>query len=140
MEREYPVPGYEKYFATENGDIISYKGTRKTLKPQSSPKHAARSGGRGGRKKIYLSRSGITKTFNIQRVILAAKIGRTLEPWEQACHLDGDPTNNAMANLEVGCFVNNAIDCIENGKRQSSAEQIKRAIKRLKGLLKTLDE
>ncbi len=136
MEREYPVPGYEKYFATQNGDIISYKGTRKTLKPQSSPKHSARC---GGRKKITLSRSGKRKSFNYQRVVLAAKLGRTLEPWEQACHIDGDPTNNAMANLEVGCFVNNAIDCIENGKRQSSAEQIKRAIKRLKELLKTLD-
>ena len=31
MEREYPIPGYEKYFATENGDNISHKGNGKTL-------------------------------------------------------------------------------------------------------------
>ena len=68
------------------------------------------------------------------RVILSAKLKRELESWEQACHIDGDRFNNSMANLQVGCFVNNAIDCLENGNRKSSPSQIQRAIKRLQKL------
>ena len=35
MEREYPVPGYEGYFATESGDIISYKGKQRRVLKQA---------------------------------------------------------------------------------------------------------
>ena len=138
MEQEYPVPGYEGYFATESGDIISYKGKqRKVLKPSLSRCFRAE---RAPSCQLYDGRKKRGKTYRVVRVVLSAKLGRALEHWEQACHIDGNRTNNRMDNLQVGCFVNNAIDCLENGKRQSSVEQIKRAIKRLKGLLKTLDK
>lgn len=138
MEREYPVPGYEGYFATESGDIISYKGKqRKVLKPALSRCHRAE---KAPSCQLYDGKKRTGKTYRVVRVVLSAKLGRALEHWEQACHIDGNRTNNRMDNLQVGCFVNNAIDCLENGKRQSSVEQIKRAIKRLKGLLKTLDK
>ena len=134
MEREYPVPGHEKYFATKDGNIISYIGRgRRELKPFGvGLRHR-----RHRRKAVRLKGK---KQCLVSRTVLSAKVGRPLEPWEQACHIDGDSSNNAMDNLEVGCWVNNAIDCLENGNRQSSAEQIKRAIKRLKELLKALDE
>ena len=32
MERKYPVSGYEGYFATESGDIISYKRGQRAIK------------------------------------------------------------------------------------------------------------
>ena len=135
MEREYPVPGYEKYFATKDGNIISYAGReRRELKTFGASARTR------NRKRVRIKDQKQWKHCMVSRTVLSAKIGRPLEPWEQACHIDGDPTNDAMDNLEVGCFVNNAIDCLENGKRQSSVEQIKRAIKRLKGLLKTLDK
>jgi len=137
MEREYPVPGYEGYFATESGDIISYKGKqRKVLKPATGRTRD----NRFYSCHLYDGKKRTGKTYKVVRVVLSAKLGRALEHWEQACHIDGNRTNNRMDNLQVGCFVNNAIDCLENGKRQSSVEQIKRAIKRLKGLLKTLDK
>ena len=138
MEQEYPVPGYEGYFATESGDIISYKGKqRKILKPNLTRSYRAE---RARSCQLYNSKYKTGKTCRVVRVVLSAKLGRALEHWEQACHIDGNHTNNRMDNLQVGCFVNNAIDCLENGKRQSSVEQIKRAIKRLKGILKTLDK
>ena len=128
MEQEYPVPGYEEYFATESGDIISYKsGQRKVLR-QWLFKSARRLG-------VRLSKHGNGISKLSSRVILSAKLGRELEDWEQACHLDGDHYNNSMANLQVGCFVNNAIDCLENGDRKSSPSQIQRAIERLEKLL-----
>ena len=129
MEREYPVPGYEDYFATESGDIISYKvKQRKVLKP-------ALTGYPNPRLGFCLCKNKKKKTYLVHRVILSAKLGRDLESWEQACHIDGNPYNNRMDNLQVGCFVNNAIDCLENGNRKSSPSQIQRAIKRLQKLV-----
>lgn len=132
MEREYPVPGYEGYFATESGDIISYKrGQRKVLKQWLN------GGNRCHRRlSVSLFRKNKTRKSEIaHRVILSAKLRRELEVWEQTCHIDGNHNNNSMANLQVGDFVNNAIDCLENGNRKSSPSQIRRAIKRLQKLL-----
>ena len=134
MEREYPVPGYEGYFATESGDIISYKsGQRKVLKHWLFNKNKTTSRRSCPGVRLYKHGTGISKLLS--RVILSARLGRELEDWEQACHLDGNHNNNSMANLQVGCFVNNAIDCLENGGRKSSPSQIRRAIKRLQKLL-----
>ena len=129
MEREYPVPGYEGYFATKSGDIISYKsGQRKVLKPFRV--------GRQHQRGVRICKKGEKKKNRyVGRLILSAKLGRELEDWEQCCHIDGDRTNNSMANLQVGDFVNNAIDCLENGSRKSNLFQIQRAIKRLQKLL-----
>ena len=133
MEREYPVPGYEGYFATESGEFISYKrGSRKVLKQWEGL--CARMH-RSGILYIRLSKDGVGKSMLSHRVIVSAKLGRELEDWEQCCHIDGNRTNNRMDNLQVGCFVNNAIDCLENGNRKSSLSQIHRAIKRLQKLV-----
>ena len=133
MEREYPVPGYEGYFATESGDIISYKGKQSRVLKQvlcggTSPPGRRRLG-------VKLYRNKASKTERVHRVILSAKLGRKLEDWEQTCHIDGNCRNNRMDNLQVGCWVNNAIDCLENGNRKSSPYQIQRAIERLQELL-----
>lgn len=134
MEREYPVPGYEGYFATESGEFISYKrGQRKVLKQWIRPRSA--SCHRDGIHYIQLRKDGAGISKQSHRMIVSAKLGRELEDWEQCCHIDGNRTNNRMDNLQVGCFVNNAIDCLENGNRKSSPSQIHRAIKRLQKLL-----
>tara|TARA_B100000405_G_scaffold263934_1_gene200398 strand:+ start:4968 stop:5495 length:528 start_codon:yes stop_codon:yes gene_type:complete len=134
MEREYPVPGYEGYFATESGDIISYKrGQRKVLKQSMTGASINRPGRQ--RLGVALSRNKTRTTKKAHRLILSAKLGRKLEDWEQTCHMDGNHHNNSMANLEVGDCVNNSIDCLENGNRKSSPSQIKRAIKRLQKLV-----
>ena len=130
MEREYPVPGYEGYFATESGDIISYKrGQRKVLKVFTLNNRT------GTAFVVGVYKDSTRKTHKVHRLILSAKLARKLEDWEQCCHIDGNSTNNNMDNLRAGCFVNNAIDCLENGNRKSSPSQIHRAIKRLQKLL-----
>tara|TARA_E500000178_G_C16921129_1_gene707290 strand:+ start:186 stop:707 length:522 start_codon:yes stop_codon:yes gene_type:complete len=134
MEREYPVPGYEGYFATESGDIISYKGKQRRVLKQALVGGNINHPGRR-RLGLQLARNKTKKTERAHRVVLSAKLGRELEGWEQCCHIDGNRTNNRMDNLQVGCFVNNAIDCLENGGRKSSPSQIRRAIKRLQKLL-----
>lgn len=133
MEREYPVPGYEGYFATESGEIISYKGKQRRVLKQSLRDRTNAPGRR--RLSVNLCRNKTGKTEIAHRLILSAKLGRELEGWEHTCHMDGNHNNNSMVNLEVGDFVNNAIDCLENGNRKSSPFQIQRAIKRLQKLL-----
>ena len=128
MEQEYPVPGYEGYFATESGDVISYmRGQKKVLKPYKK--------GRNQQGVRIYKKGGKKKDRYVGRLILSAKLGRELEDWEQCCHIDGNRFNNSMDNLQVGDFVNNAIDCLENGDRKSSPFQIQRAIKRLQKLV-----
>ena len=125
MSKEYPVPDYPEYFVTEEGEIVSYCGkTRRVLKQK--PQKNARC-----RKQVKLRGD----TFTTHRVILSAKLGRWLEPWEQTRHIDSDRNNNAMDNLLPGCAILNMIDDIENGSRRTSLEYIREAIDRLERML-----
>ena len=92
------------------------------------------------RKQIRLYREDGTKASLIShRIIMSAKLGRQLEPWEQVRHLDGDRNNNHMDNLSVGCAILNMIDDIENGSRSTSIEYIDEAIERLLAIKKARD-
>jgi hypothetical protein len=134
MEQEYPVPGYgEKYTVTETGKVFSYYGkggTRRELKVNAQRKDSSR-------KRLYRTVSlqipGQNKkhTLNLERVMLAAKLNRWLEPWEQVRHLDGNSENHHMNNLAPGCAVLNMLDDIEKGTRKTNAVYIEEAISRL---------
>ncbi len=115
------IPGYPLYKVRADGEIISLKF--KEPKPlKQKPQKNARC-----RKQVRLD--GVHLIAH--RVIASAKLGRKLEPWEQVRHIDGNRNNNSVQNLSVGCAVLNAIDDIENGTRQTSAEYISEAISRL---------
>ena len=70
----------------------------------------------------------------VSRLVLSAKLGRKLERWEDARHINGNHADNSMDNLEVGCRLNNVIDDFENGLLVTSVEQIDKAIARLEEL------
>jgi len=131
MEQEYIVPGFEDYTVTPSGIVYSYKrGNKKELKRGHTLNWS--------RRKIYhvtlcktVDGEFIKKNFRIPRLLLMCKLGRELEWWEQARHIDGDRNHNHMDNLQPGCFVLNAIDDIENGTRQTSTEYLDEAIERL---------
>ena len=120
----FDIPGHPMYKATEAGEIIylKFKAPRALVqKPQKSARH---------RKQVRLD----GKSYISHRVILSAKLGRKLEPWEQVCHKDSNRNNNSMSNLSAGCAVLNMIDDIENGTRETSAEYIAEAIERLQAI------
>ena len=132
MEREYPVPGFDKYTVTEDGKVYSYYakgGNRRELKQHKVYKHS------NTRLYIYMSLqipgTNKKKGISLPRLLLAAKLGRWLKPWEQARHKDGNPNNNHMSNLLPGCVINNMIDDLENGTRETDAANIDIAIERL---------
>ena len=137
MEREFPVPGFTNYFVTAEGQVISYCGkTRRVLKQSVAKK-------RGKTRdyiyvKLQIPGENRKKTISLPRLMLAAKLGRWLEPWEQARHKDGDCNNNHIDNLLPGCVINNMLDDIENGTRETNAENIDLAIERLIGLRRSI--
>ena len=133
MEREYPVPGFDKYFITADGQVISYHGRSRRILKQTVVKK------RGKTRdysyiKLQIPGENRKKTIALPRLMLAAKLGRWLHPWEQARHLDGDCNNNHLDNLAAGCVINNLLDDIENGTRETDAANIDEAIKRLTAL------
>ena len=124
----YTVPGFTSIEVNEQGEVRSSK-THKLRKQQQTTSHIA-----CHRKRKWLDVKDPGKPRKkpyVARLVLSAKLGRTLEPWEEACHQDGDSANNHMDNLEVGCRLNNILDELEAGRMQTSVEQIGRAIQRL---------
>ena len=133
MEREYPVPGFDKYFVTADGQVISYHGRSRRILKQTVVKKRSKTRDYSYIK-LQIPGENRKKTIALPRLMLAAKLGRWLHPWEQARHKDGDCNNNHMDNLLPGCVINNLLDDIENGTRQTDADNIDEAIRRLTAL------
>ena len=133
MGQEYPVPGFPDYKVTEDGVVVSYKRNKRTerkvcirrVRTHSRLQYSI---------VIGTDKDGNKKSTTLHRVVAAAKYGRWPEGWEQVRHLDGDYTNNSMANLAIGDALNNIIDDYEIGKRQTTSEYLDIAIARLMDL------
>ena len=131
----YSVPGYTSIEVNTQGQVRSSK-TKKLRKLQQS------CGPRSGQRERYwidvVEPGQSRKKPYISRLILSAKLGRQLQPWEEARHLNGVRGDNRMENLAVGCRLNNIIDEFESGRLQTSVEQIDAAIERLQALKATM--
>ena len=52
-----------------------------------------------GRQRVYIKDT--KKVISYPKYLMEQKLGRPLEPNEQVHHIDGNPLNNAMSNLEL---------------------------------------
>lgn len=114
-EREAPIPGFPGYAVTSRGRIVSdRKGPRHDLKPMIAD---------GGHCRVCLYRGERDEMERplVHRLVLSA-FDRAPLDGEQACHLDGDPTNNALWNLRWGTQSDNWIDRIRHGNGRSYAK------------------
>ena len=129
----FPIPGYSRYEASWDGQIRNRK-TERVLKTCSKNNGQAT---HRIRQKVKLTaddgRSNVP--CSVARFVLSAKLGRLLKSWEHACHGMGGPGDDSMSNLSVGCVINNHLDDIESGARQSSPEELRRALGRIQALL-----
>lgn len=107
METWRPISDFE-YEVSDLGRVRSLKSGRvKILKPQ---RHT------GGYRKVTLWRGGIEHQHLMQKLVLTAFVGPR-PPGMQACHNDGDETNNALSNLRWDTPRANQADRIEHGTR-----------------------
>lgn len=90
------IPNYETYFVTSEGNVFNtnYHSTKQTqqLKYDLSGKSKCY-------KRVTLCKNSITKRFVIHRLVALAFIPNPFNK-PQVNHIDGNPSNNNMENLE----------------------------------------
>ena len=127
MIETYTIPGFPGYTVDTQG--IVYNKSGKVRKPGYKDKRKLRH-------KITLSVNGRALTKALARIVLSAKLGRELKPYEDACHVNGNPLDDRMVNLKVSDRLNNIIDEIELGRIDTTNEYLDQAIQRLQTLKK----
>lgn len=110
------IVGYEGlYMISSSGDILSVK-TNKTRKPTTV---------RGGYKQLGLiNKNGEKRFLLVHRLVLEAFKGKCPEGME-ARHLDSNPSNNTLSNLEWGTHRQNELDKHITGKSHAKLSEIK---------------
>lgn len=114
QEEIQPVNGYPGYFASSHGHIYSEKrGHRRKLKPDV---------GEQGHRRVQLHRKGKDSRRGdrllVHRIILETFVGPALSPDAQVRHFDGNPQNNAVANLRWGDQSKNWSDSKRHGSHR----------------------
>lgn len=86
-----PIPGFSRYFASEDGKIISVaRGKRRAL---------AGSTDKDGYRNVILCERGV-RHYKRAHVLIALAFHGYPPPGTVVCHLDGDLTNNSASNLD----------------------------------------
>jgi hypothetical protein len=109
------VKGYSGYRVSTEGGVLGKKG--KPLKPYKT---------KDGYLEVNLSEKGVTKKFNIHRLVAETFLCNP-EGLPQVNHLDGDPGNNHLQNLEWCSASRNQIhSCDVLGKNRGSKQHMAR--------------
>lgn len=106
-----PIPDYPGYFASSDGTIWTAKNAARKprpMKPQSLNK---------GYRVLHLCQCNKRRTFCVHQLVLLAFVGPCPEGYE-ACHNNGDPTDNRASNLRWDTPSHNNIDKVLHGTHQ----------------------
>lgn len=122
IEEWRPVANYEGYYEVSDqgrvralerlvprvySDGRSEPFTRKSRDVQSFHD-------RCGYSRVELSRCGLPRKWFVHRLVLVAFVG-VCPAGLQCRHLDGDPSNNRLSNLQWGSATENAADRVRHG-------------------------
>lgn len=122
QEQWRPVVGYEgRYEVSDHGRVKSLARevhdtlgrTRKI--PERNLRVTAQTSGHLG---LGLSKDGHVKSHRVHRLVLEAFVGPCPKGME-ACHNDGDPTNNLLSNLRWDTHEANVADTKRHGRNRS---------------------
>lgn len=117
-ERWNPVAGYEASYEVSTlgrvRRIAPQQGTRPGLILKLTPVSK-----RGGYLTVGLSEVGrIKKRYRVHRLVAEAFLGPS--EGRLVRHLDGDPTNNRLSNLQWGDASENAFDRVRHGRNSTT--------------------
>ncbi len=122
-ERWLPVVGYEGFYevsdlgrvrsldrwtASKSNSRRFIKG--QILKPVTRP---------AGYLQIRPSKLGVAEVVHVHRVVALAFLGPP-PPGQIVRHLDGDPSNNTLANLAYGTYGDNERDKVRHGRHRNA--------------------
>jgi protein gp37 len=118
-ERTAEVPEWPGYFITSKGRVLSDRtnaGTR-----GASVHEVKAQPGDAGHARVMLQVEGRWTRELVHRLVLTA-FDRAPADGEQGCHIDGDPSNNALWNLRWGDQGSNWFDSKRHGTRRRYAK------------------
>ena len=101
-----PIPGFPFYEVSNLGNVLSLRSD-KVLAPKKHNK---------GYLKVSIFANGKQSIKFIDRLVLEVFKGPFPSDKPQARHLDGDPTNNSIWNLEFGNQSDNEEDKKRHGR------------------------
>lgn len=108
-----PAPGYEGIYEVSNDGRVrrsrAGRGTRAGHVLSGRPT-------KNGYIQVFLRKDGVSKNESVHRLVLSAFIGPAPEGTE-ACHNDGNPSNNHISNLRWDTHLANQSDILRHGKR-----------------------
>ncbi len=105
-----PVPGWAAYLVSDDGRVYSM-GAGQYLKPSARKRHGT------DRVKHYAVNIG-RRVRRVHHLVLEAFVGPRPSGL-QACHWDGDPSNNALSNLRWDTPKANQADSARHGTKQT---------------------
>lgn len=111
------VPGWEGYEVSDQGCLRSLARTvvRRNGAPQSiRGRVLCQAPAESGHLRSRLTRGGVSSTVYVHRLVLEAFVGPAPEGTE-ACHANGDPTDNRLENLRWDTRSANNFDQIAHG-------------------------
>jgi hypothetical protein len=118
VEEWRAIPGYEGYYeASDLGRVrsldrpyVNRRGYRCHVKGRvlASSRH------KFGYAKVILWRGNEPTHFNVHVLVMAAFVG-PLVKGQHTRHLNGDPTDNRLANLAYGTVSENQLDSVRHG-------------------------
>ncbi|EYT61551.1 NUMOD4 motif-containing HNH endonuclease [Microbacterium sp. UCD-TDU] len=100
QEQWRPVLGYDLYEVSDLGRVRSKRGSRRILKQQPT---------RDGYMVLNLSQKGAVTKRRVHHLVLEAFVGVRADG-QEACHGDGERSNNRLSNLRWDTHLANMAD------------------------------
>jgi hypothetical protein len=105
-----PIPGFPNYEISQTGQVKNLT----TGKTRPGTLHD------GGYRRVWLVKDGVKHRDYIHRLVLLAHVGPPTGPVVR--HMDGNPANNYVGNLQWGTVSENGYDRVRHGTYRNGNE------------------
>lgn len=114
-----PVPNFPDYYCSKDGDIFSSKG--KTLKKLNSTIKKYKQAYRKARLYVTLRKNNKSYRKFVHQVVMLTFVGDYPEG-KEINHIDGNPLNNKLENLEYVSSSENTRHAFKNGLNKNAGD------------------